>query len=125
MQFFLKSENFTFIISENFTICVKILQKLERVECEFDRVEKELGCLNFEIQTKDCHSRFVDIFVYCSQGAFTKVDEKIILKDLSGSIKVSSSGYINRNKIIVPSLASKSAEVAVRNQCFIELPFEY
>ena len=53
------------------------------------------------------------------------MDEKIILKDLSGSIKVSSSGYINKNIIIVPSLASKSAEVGVRNQCFIDLPFEY
>ena len=101
------------------------MQKLERVECEFDRVEKELGCLNSEIQTEDCHSSCVDIFVYCSQGAFTEVDEKIILKDLSGSIKVSSSGYINKNIIIVPSFASKSAEVGVRNQCSIELPFDY
>lgn len=103
----------------------EILQKLERVECEFDRVEKELGCLNSEIQTEDCHSGGVDISVYCSQGAFTEVDEKRSLKDLSGSIKVSSSGYINKNRIIVPSLASKSDEVGVRNQCFIELPFEY
>ena len=71
---------------------MKILQKLERVECEFDRVEKELGCLNSEIQIEDCHSGCVDISVYFSQGAFTKVDEKRILKDLSGSIKVSSSG---------------------------------
>lgn len=103
----------------------EILQKLERVECEFDRVEKELGSLNSEIQTEDCHSGCADAFVYCSQEAFAEVDEKRILKDLTGSIKASSSGYINKDKIIVPSLASKSAEVGVRNQCFIELPFEY
>lgn len=103
----------------------EILQKLERVECEFDRLEKELGCLNSEIQTEDCHSGCVDFSVYCSQGAFTEVDEKRIMKDLSGSIKVSSSGYANKNRIIVPSLASKSAEVGVRNQSFVELPFEY
>lgn len=103
----------------------EILQKLERVECEFDRVEKELGCLNSEIQTENCHSGCVDVSVYCSQEEFKEIDEKRILKDLTGSIKASSSGYINKDRIMVPSLASKSAEAGVRNQCFIELPFQY
>lgn len=103
----------------------EILQKLERVECEFDKVEKELGCLNSEIQTENCHSGCVDVSVYCSQEAFREIDQKIILKDLTGSIKASSSGYINKDRIMVPSLVSKSAEARVRNQCFIELPFQY
>jgi hypothetical protein len=44
----------------------EILQKLERFECEFDRVEKELVSLNSEIQIEDFHSGCVDAFVYFS-----------------------------------------------------------
>lgn len=102
----------------------EILQKLERNECEFDRVEKELRCMNYKIQTKNCHYCCFDVCAYLSQEALWEIDEKIILKDLNGSIKASSSRYINKDTIMVPSLASKLVKVGFTNQWFIEFSLQ-